>query len=59
MPEFGGIGKPEDIGTVVFQITDSNDNVRNIKLTTVLYIPDAPKSLISVSQWFKEMNDNC
>ena len=56
---FGCIRKPEGIGTVVFLITDSEGIEREIELDNVLYIPDAPKNLISISKWSREQNDNC
>eukprot|EP00957_Ditylum_brightwellii_P145058 11048066-Ditylum_brightwellii.AAC.1 len=46
----GGVQKPEGIGIVVFQLTDSMGKVHHIKLENVLYIPDAPKNLISITQ---------
>eukprot|EP00957_Ditylum_brightwellii_P202660 15331192-Ditylum_brightwellii.AAC.1 len=46
----GGVRKPEGIGTVVFQLTDSTGDVHQIELENVLYIPDAPRNLISITQ---------
>jgi hypothetical protein len=45
----GGIRKPESIGTVVFFKTDSEGIEKEIELENALYIPDAPKNLISIS----------
>ena len=55
----GGIRTPEGIGTITFQITDSTGKTQQIDLKNVLYIPDAPKNLISISQWSEERQDNC
>eukprot|EP00957_Ditylum_brightwellii_P094593 7204765-Ditylum_brightwellii.AAC.2 len=55
----GDFRKPEGIRTVVFLITDSKGIEREIKLENGLYIPDAPKNLISISQWSRERKDNC
>eukprot|EP00957_Ditylum_brightwellii_P008438 639227-Ditylum_brightwellii.AAC.1 len=54
----GGVRKPEGIRTVVFQLTDSIGNVHHIELENVLYITDAPKNLISITQWSEERKDN-
>eukprot|EP00957_Ditylum_brightwellii_P142165 10831408-Ditylum_brightwellii.AAC.1 len=55
----GGIRKPESIGTVVFFKTDSEGIEKEIELENMLYIPGAPKNLISISQWSREQNGNC
>eukprot|EP00957_Ditylum_brightwellii_P024589 1857327-Ditylum_brightwellii.AAC.1 len=54
----GGVKKPAGIGTIVFQITDSMGRVHTIELENVLYIPDDPKNLISITQWSEERQDN-
>eukprot|EP00957_Ditylum_brightwellii_P208433 15357415-Ditylum_brightwellii.AAC.1 len=55
----GGVRKPEGFRTVVFQLTDSMVGVHQIELENVLYIPDAPKNLMSIAQWSEERKDNC
>eukprot|EP00957_Ditylum_brightwellii_P090765 6911991-Ditylum_brightwellii.AAC.1 len=55
----GGVRKPEGIRTVVFHLTDSMGDVHQIELENVLYIPDAPKNLISITPWSEERKDNC
>eukprot|EP00957_Ditylum_brightwellii_P192891 14686872-Ditylum_brightwellii.AAC.1 len=50
IPSIGGVRKPEGIGTVVFQLTDIMGDVHQIELENVLYIPDAAKNLISITQ---------
>ena len=42
----GGIRRPEGIGTITFQITDSTGKTQQIDLKNVLYIPDAPTNII-------------
>eukprot|EP00957_Ditylum_brightwellii_P036750 2783001-Ditylum_brightwellii.AAC.1 len=34
-------------------------DIHHVELEDVLYIPDAPKSLISIAQWSEERKDNC
>eukprot|EP00957_Ditylum_brightwellii_P208704 15358599-Ditylum_brightwellii.AAC.1 len=54
----GGISKPSGIGTIVFTITESKGASHEITLENVLYIPDTPKNLISVTKWAEDRKDN-
>eukprot|EP00957_Ditylum_brightwellii_P189863 14454058-Ditylum_brightwellii.AAC.1 len=55
----GGIRKPSGIGTIVFSITDSKGASHEITLENALYVPDAPKNLISVTKWTEDRKVNC
>eukprot|EP00957_Ditylum_brightwellii_P098026 7466961-Ditylum_brightwellii.AAC.1 len=51
----GGVKKPEGIGTIVFQITDSMSKIHTIELENDLY----PKNLIYITQWSEERQYDC
>eukprot|EP00957_Ditylum_brightwellii_P167331 12738922-Ditylum_brightwellii.AAC.1 len=55
----GGVCKLEGIGTIIFQVTDDEGRVSSIELENVLYIPNTPKNLISITQWSEDRQDNC
>eukprot|EP00957_Ditylum_brightwellii_P148378 11296463-Ditylum_brightwellii.AAC.1 len=44
---------------MIFQIKDSRGEIKCIELQNALYTPDAPKNLISISQWSEERRGNC
>ena len=54
-----GVSLAEGIGTVRFDVKDDDGKVHEITLHNVLYLPDASKNLISISQWSEEKQDNC
>ena len=47
------------IGTVQFTVTDDEGKRHSVKLRNVIYLPESAKNLISISQWSKDMNDDC
>ena len=47
------------IGTVQFTIIDDNEEKHIVKLKNVIYLPESAKNLISISQWSKDMKDDC
>ena len=49
----------EGIGTIEFVIVDDNKEELKIRLENVIYLPQATKNLISISQWAKDKRDNC
>ena len=54
-----GISRAEGTGTVKFEIRDDEEKSHEITLHNVLYLPQASKNLISISQWSEERGDNC
>ena len=54
-----GSAKPLGEGTIQFKLTDDEGVEHLITLEKVLYLPSAPKNLISVSQWASDRKDNC
>ena len=54
-----GSAKAEGIGTIEFVILDDNKEEHKIRLENVIYLPQAAKNLISISQWSKDKKDNC
>ena len=55
----GGFSKPEGIGTIKMTIKDSRREDHNIILDNVYFVPEAPKNLISISQWSRDQADDC
>ena len=54
----GGIATAAGIGTVEFILT-SEDGIREkIQLENVIYLPDCPKKLLSITRWSKDRGDN-
>ena len=54
-----GRATPLGIGTIQFILQDDEGVDHLITLDNVLYLPSAPKNLISVSQWASNRKDNC
>ena len=54
-----GASKAEGIGTIKFRMTDDTGKSHAIQLRNVIYLPDAAKNLISISQWDEDNKDNC
>ena len=54
-----GPAKAEGIGTIEFMILDDNKGEHKIRLENVIYLPQAAKNLISISQWAQDKKDNC
>lgn len=54
-----GSAKAEGIGTIEFMILHDNKGEHKIRLENVIYLPQAAKNLISISQWAKDKKDNC
>ena len=54
-----GSAKPLGEGTIQFKLLDDEGVEHLITLDKVLYLPSAPKNLISVSQWASDRKDNC
>ena len=54
-----GSAMAEGIGTIEFTIVDDNKEEHKIRLENVIYLPQAAKNLISISQWAKDKKDNC
>ena len=55
----GGIVVPLGIGSIKLSIKDSDDKSHAIELSNVIYLPDCPKNLISISRWSTDKDDNC
>ena len=53
-----GVATALGIGTVEFYIISSESKSEKITLRNVLYLPNCPKNLISVSKWSKDRGDN-
>ena len=49
----------EGIGTVQFRMQDDNEKQHLITLDNVILLPAAPKNLISISRWSKDVGDDC
>ena len=47
------------VGSVRFKLKDDGGKSHEITLNNVLYLPEASKNLISISQWSAEKGDNC
>ena len=54
-----GVTQAEGIGRVKFRILDDDDNLHDVTLDNVLYLPGAAKNLISISKWSEDKRDNC
>ena len=54
-----GRATPSGIGTIQFNLQDDEGVNHLITLDNVLYLPSAPKNLISISQWASNRNDDC
>ena len=46
-----GISQASDIGKIKFTITDKEGRHKEILLKNVIYLPESPKNLISISRW--------
>ena len=49
----------EGRGTVMFVVNDDDGKRHNITLHDVILLPSAPKNLISISRWSKDLQDDC
>ena len=55
----GGTVIPIGIGTIQLSIKDADNEAHIITLSNVIYLPDCPKNLISISRWSHDKGDNC
>ena len=46
-------------GTIEFIMTDEKGEDHKIRLENVIYLPEAAKNLISISQWDRDRKDGC
>ena len=54
-----GSSTAEGIGTVKFRLKDDNKKTHDITLKNVIFLPQAAKNLISISQWSSDNSDDC
>ena len=54
-----GTSMAKEIGTIKFEMKDDDGKSHTITLENVLYLPEASKNLISISQWSEQKKDNC
>ena len=52
----GGIAEVVGMGTIRFRIKDESEE---ITLHNIIYLPDCPKNLISITRWSEDRGDNC
>ena len=55
----GGIAEAVGMGTIRFWIKDESGESEEITLHNVIYLPDCPKNLISITRWSEDRGDNC
>ena len=55
----GGVAEAVGMGTIRFWIKDENGESEEITLHNVIYLPDCPKNLISITRWSEDRDDNC
>ena len=54
-----GIAIAAGIGTIRFTITSKTGEHNEITLDNVIYLPESPKNLISISRWSRDRGDDC
>ena len=54
-----GIATASGIGTIRFMITSKTGENEEIVLHNVIYLPESPKNLISISRWSRDRGDDC
>ena len=54
-----GIATASGIGTTRFTITSKTGENKEITLENVIYLPESPKNLISISIWSRDRGDDC
>ena len=54
----GGIAAATGIGTIQFDIINSNGQSETITLKNVIYLPECPKNLLSIHRWSKDRGDD-
>ena len=54
-----GVARAAGIGTIQFMIRNSLGKEEQITLHNVIYLPQAPKNLISITKWSSDLKDDC
>ena len=54
-----GTSQASGIGKIKFTITDKEGRLKEILLENVIYLPESPKNLISISRWSRDQKDDC
>ena len=59
MKGINGVARVAGIGTIQFMIRNSLGKEEQITLHNVIYLPQAPKNLISITKWSSDLKDDC
>ena len=54
-----GIATTAGLGKIRFTITSKTWEHKEITLDNVIYLPESPKNLISISRWSRDRGDDC
>ena len=54
-----GRAQASGIGNIKFKLKDDDGKSHSINLNNIIYLPSAPKKLISISQWAEDKGDDC
>ena len=54
----GGVAAATGIGTIQFNLLNSNSESDTITLKNLIYLPECPKNLLSIHRWSKDRGDD-